>query len=48
MREQMEKMKKMGGINGMMEKIKGMGKIKDEVKKKVKGKEVKRMVEIIN
>ncbi|HMB57034.1 MAG TPA: signal recognition particle protein [Arenimonas sp.] len=48
MRDQMEQMQNMGGISALMDKLPGMGQIPDSVKSQVTGKEVPRMVAIIN
>ena len=48
MRDQLEQMKNMGGLGGLMDKLPGMGQIPDAVKNQVTGKEVPRMVAIIN
>ncbi|PJJ99158.1 signal recognition particle protein [Lysobacteraceae bacterium NML91-0213] len=48
MRDQLEQMQGMGGIHGLMDKLPGMGKIPDSVKNQVTGKEVPRMIAIIN
>ena len=48
MRDQLEQMQNMGGIRGLMDKLPGMGQIPDAVKNQVTGKEVPRMVAIIN
>jgi signal recognition particle subunit SRP54 len=48
MRDQLEQMQNMGGIAGLMDKLPGMGQIPDHVKSQVTGKEVPRMVAIIN
>ena len=48
MRDQLEQMQGMGGIAGLMDKLPGMGQIPDAVKNQVTGKEVPRMVAIIN
>ena len=48
MRDQLEQMQNMGGIHGLMDKLPGMGQIPDAVKNQVTGKEVPRMVAIIN
>jgi signal recognition particle subunit SRP54 len=48
MRDQLEQMQGMGGIHGLMDKLPGMGRIPDDVKNQVTGKEVPRMVAIIN
>ena len=48
MRDQLEQMQNMGGLAGLMDKLPGMGQIPDHVKSQVTGKEVPRMVAIIN
>ncbi|MBJ6978270.1 MULTISPECIES: signal recognition particle protein [unclassified Luteimonas] len=48
MRDQLEQMQGMGGIHGLMDKLPGMGQVPDSVKNQVTGKEVPRMVAIIN
>ena len=48
MRDQLEQMQNMGGLHGLMDKLPGMGQIPDTVKNQVTGKEVPRMVAIIN
>src|SRR5678815_2471226 len=48
MRDQLEQMQNMGGLAGLMDKLPGMGQIPDHVKAQVTGKEVPRMVAIIN
>jgi signal recognition particle subunit SRP54 len=48
MRDQLEQMQNMGGIGGLMDKLPGMGQIPDAVKNQVTGKEVPRMIAIIN
>ncbi len=48
MRDQLEQMQNMGGIAGLMDKLPGMGQLSDKVKSQVTGKEVPRMVAIIN
>jgi signal recognition particle subunit SRP54 len=48
MRDQLEQMQSMGGLSGLMDKLPGMGQIPDHVKAQVTGKEVPRMVAIIN
>jgi signal recognition particle subunit SRP54 len=45
---QMQQMKKMGGLAGLMDKLPGMGQIPDSVKSQVTGKEVPRIEAIIN
>ncbi len=48
MRDQLEQMQNMGGIAALMDKLPGMGQIPDAVKNQVTGREVPRMVAIIN
>lgn len=48
MRDQLEQMQNMGGLHGLMGKLPGIGKLPDEVKNQVTGKEVPRMIAIIN
>lgn len=48
LRDQMLQMQNMGGIAGLMDKLPGMGQIPDSVKAQVTGKEVPRMIAIIN
>ncbi|MGH8085594.1 MAG: signal recognition particle protein [Lysobacter sp.] len=48
MKDQLEQMQNMGGISGLMDKLPGMGQIPDSVKAQVTGKEVPRLVAIIN
>ena len=48
MRDQLEQMQNMGGLAGLMDKLPGMGQVPDAVKSQVTGKEVPRMVAIIN
>ncbi len=48
MKDQLEQMQNMGGLHGLMDKLPGMGQIPDSVKSQVTGKEVPRMVAIIN
>ena len=48
MRDQLEQMQNMGGLGGLMDKLPGMGQIPDSVKAQVTGKEVPRLVAIIN
>jgi signal recognition particle subunit SRP54 len=48
MRDQLEQMQSMGGLSGLMDKLPGIGQIPDHVKAQVTGKEVPRMVAIIN
>ncbi len=48
MRDQLEQMQSMGGIHALMDKLPGMGQIPDKVKGQVSGREVPRMIAIIN
>ncbi|GAB3376216.1 signal recognition particle protein [Lysobacter rhizosphaerae] len=48
LKDQLEQMQNMGGIHGLMDKLPGMGQVPDSVKNQVTGKEVPRMVAIIN
>ncbi len=48
MRDQLEQMQNMGGLHGLMDKLPGVGQIPDEVKSQITGKEIPRMVAIIN
>lgn len=48
MRDQLEQMQNMGGLTGLMDKLPGMGQIPENVKSQVTGKEVPRMIAIIN
>ncbi|MGQ4584013.1 signal recognition particle protein [Lysobacter sp. F60174L2] len=48
MKDQLEQMQSMGGISGLMDKLPGMGQIPESVKQQVTGKEVPRLVAIIN
>jgi signal recognition particle subunit SRP54 len=48
MKDQLEQMQNMGGLHGLMDKLPGMGQIPDAVKNQVTGREVPRMVAIIN
>ena len=48
MKDQLEQMQNMGGLHGLMDKLPGMGQIPDAVKNQVTGKEVLRMIAIIN
>ncbi|SDY28152.1 signal recognition particle subunit FFH/SRP54 (srp54) [Lysobacter sp. yr284] len=48
MKDQLEQMQNMGGLSGLMDKLPGMGQIPDNVKSQITGKEVPRMVAIIN
>lgn len=48
LRDQMQQMQSMGGLAGLMDKLPGMGQVPDAVKAQVTGKEIPRMVAIIN
>lgn len=48
MRDQLEQMQNMGGLHGLMDKLPGVGQIPEEVKSQITGKEIPRMVAIIN
>ena len=48
MRDQLEQMQNMGGIQTLMDKLPGMGQLSSQVKGQVTGKEVPRMIAIIN
>jgi signal recognition particle subunit SRP54 len=48
MKDQLEQMQNMGGIAGLMDKLPGMGQVPEHVKSQVTGKEVPRMVAIID
>jgi len=48
MKDQLEQMQNMGGLHGLMDKLPGMGQIPDAVKGQLTGKEVPRMIAIIN
>ncbi|KAA2285691.1 signal recognition particle protein [Arenimonas fontis] len=48
MRDQLQQMQNMGGLHGLMDKLPGMGQVPEHVKNQVTGKEVPRMVAIIN
>jgi signal recognition particle subunit SRP54 len=48
MRDQLEQMQNMGGLSSLMDKLPGMSQVPDHVKSQVSGKEVPRMVAIIN
>ncbi len=47
-REQIQQMKKMGGMTGLLDKLPGMGKISDDIKSKVNDKAVDHLEAIIN
>ncbi len=48
MRDQLEQMQNMGGIHALMDKLPGMGQVPDNLKNQVTGKEVPRMIAIID
>ncbi|HHW4678538.1 MAG TPA: signal recognition particle protein [Xylella sp.] len=48
MKEQLEQMQNMGGIGSLMDKLPGIGQIPNHLKQQVTGKEVPRMIAIIN
>ena len=48
MRDQLEQMQNMGGLHGLMDKLPGVGQLPEAVKQQVTGKEVPRMIAIIN
>ena len=48
MRDQLEQMQNMGGLAGLMDKLPGVGQVPEHVKAQVTGREVPRMVAIIN
>jgi signal recognition particle subunit SRP54 len=48
MRDQLEQMQNMGGLSGLMDKLPGIGQVPEHVKAQVTGREVPRMVAIIN
>ncbi|MBK6332338.1 MAG: signal recognition particle protein [Thermomonas sp.] len=48
MRDQLEQMQNMGGLSGLMDKLPGVGALPESVKQQVTGKEVPRMIAIIN
>ena len=48
MKDQLEQMQNMGGLHGLMDKLPGLGQIPDNVKNQVTGKEVPRLIAIIN
>ena len=48
MRDQLEQMQNMGGLSGLMDKLPGVGKLPEHVKQQVTGKEVPRMIAVIN
>ncbi len=48
MRDQLEQMQSMGGIGALMDKLPGMGQVSEGLKNQVTGKEVPRMIAMIN
>ena len=48
MKDQLEQMQNMGGLHGLMDKLPGMGQIPDAVKNQLTGREVPRLIAIIN
>jgi len=48
MRDQLEQMQNMGGLSGLMDKLPGVGQLPEHVKQQVTGREVPRMIAIIN
>jgi len=48
MRDQLEQMQNMGGLHGLMDKLPGMGQVPAHLKEQITGKEVPRMIAIIN
>jgi signal recognition particle subunit SRP54 len=48
MRDQLEQMQSMGGISALMDKLPGMGQVPEHLKNQVTGKEVPRMIAVIN
>ena len=48
MKDQLEQMQNMGGLAGLMDKLPGVGQVPEHVKAQVTGREVPRMVAIIN
>jgi signal recognition particle subunit SRP54 len=48
MRDQLEQMQNMGGLHGLMDKLPGMGQVPAHLKDQITGKEVPRMIAIIN
>jgi signal recognition particle subunit SRP54 len=48
MRDQLEQMQKMGGIGALMDKLPGLANVSESVKTQVTGKEVPRMIAMIN
>ena len=48
MRDQLQQMQSMGGIGALMDKLPGMGQVPEHLKNQVTGKEVPRMIAVIN
>ena len=48
MREQLQQMQNMGGLHGLMDKLPGVGQLPQDLKNQITGKEIPRMVAIIN
>jgi signal recognition particle subunit SRP54 len=48
MRDQLEQMQNMGGLAGLMDKLPGIGQVPEHLKNQITGKEVPRMIAIIN
>ncbi len=48
MRDQLQQMQNMGGLSGLMDKLPGIGQVPDHLKAQVTGKEMPRMIAIIN
>lgn len=48
MKEQLQQMQNMGGLHGLMDKLPGVGQLPQELKNQITGKEIPRMVAIIN
>ncbi|WP_133501279.1 signal recognition particle protein [Cognatilysobacter terrigena] len=48
MRDQLEQMQNMGGLHGLMDKLPGIGQVPAHLKDQITGKEVPRMIAIIN
>ena len=47
-KDQMEQMKKMGGVDNIMDKLPGMGQVPESVKAQVSGRETEKIIAIIN
>ncbi|PZO64711.1 MAG: signal recognition particle protein [Pseudoxanthomonas suwonensis] len=48
MKEQLQQMQNMGGLHGLMDKLPGVGQLPQDLKNQITGKEIPRMVAIIN